>query len=70
LHFLSLLFRETTKQIYESSFGGSILPDGFMRRAKSTLSYIASTDQDTVVRIMAREAGEGLEQIQRAMIGL
>lgn len=70
LHFLSLLFRETTKQIYESSFGGLILPDGFMRRAKSTLSYVASSDQDTVVRIMAREAGEGLEQIQRAMIGL
>lgn len=70
LHFLSLLLRETIKQIYESSFGGSILPDGFMRRAKTTLTYVASTDQDTVVRVMAREAGEGLEQIQQAMIGL
>lgn len=69
LHFLSLLFRETTKQMYES-FGGSTLPDGFVRRAKSTLSYVASTDQDTVVRIMAREADEGLEQMQQAMIRL
>lgn len=70
LHFLSLLFRETTKQMYESSFGGSILPDTFIRRAKIILSYVASTDQDTVVRVMAREASEGLEQIKQAMIGL
>lgn len=70
LHFLSLLFRETTKHIYESSFGGSILPDGIIRRAKTTLSYVASTDQDTLVRVMAREAGEILEQMQRAIIGL
>jgi hypothetical protein len=70
LHFLSLLFRETTKQIYESSFGGSILPNGLMRRAKTILSYVASTDQDTLVRVMAREAGEGLEQMQQATIGL
>jgi hypothetical protein len=70
LHFLSLLFRETTRQIYESSFGDPILPDGFIRRAKTTLSYVASTDQDTLVRVMAREAGEVLEQTQRAIIGL
>ena len=67
LHFLSLFFRETTKQVYES---GSILPDIFIRRAKIVLSYVASTDQDAVVRIMAREASEGLEQIKLAMIGL
>ena len=70
LHFLSLLFRETTKQIYESSFGGSILTDSFMRRAGTTLSYVASTDQDALVRVMAREAGEGLKQVQHAVIGL
>lgn len=70
VHFLSLLFRETTKQIYESSFGGSVLPDGFIRIAKTTLSYVASTDQDTLVRVMAREAGEGLQKMQQAMIGL
>ncbi|GLB33780.1 hypothetical protein LshimejAT787_0106640 [Lyophyllum shimeji] len=70
LHFLSLLIRETTKQIYDSSFGGSIFPDAFMTRAKATLGYVASTDEDNIVRVMAREAGEGLKDMHRAMIGL
>lgn len=70
LHLLSLVFRETTKSIYDSSFSGSILSDSFMRRAKTTLSYVSSTDEDAVVRVMAREAGENLEQMREAIIGI
>ena len=70
LHLLALVIRETTKQIYDSSFGQSLLSDGLMTRAKTTLSYISSVDQDTVVRVMAREADEALKQMQRAIIGL
>ncbi|RDB22555.1 RNA polymerase II assembly factor RTP1 [Hypsizygus marmoreus] len=70
LHFLALLIRETTKQAYDSSFGRSIFSEAFLRRVKTTLSYIASTDEDAVVRVMAREAGEGLDEMRRAMMNL
>lgn len=70
LHFFSLLIRETTKQIYESSFGGEIFPDVFVKRARNTLSYLAATDEDNIVRVMAREAGEGLDQVVRAILGV
>lgn len=69
LHLLSLVFRETTKAIYDSSFGGSIFSNSLMRRAKTTLSYVASTDEDIVVRVMAREAGGNLDRMQQAIIG-
>lgn len=70
LHLLSLAFRETTKAIYDSSFGESIFSNSLMRRAKTTLSYVASTDEDVVVRVMAREAGETLDQMQQAIVGI
>ena len=70
LHLLALVIRETTKQIYDSSFGQSLFSDGLMTRAKATLSYISSVDQDNVVRVMAREVDEALKQMQRAIIGL
>ncbi|KAF8076354.1 hypothetical protein FPV67DRAFT_413223 [Lyophyllum atratum] len=70
LHFLSLLIRETTKLVYDSSFGGSPFPAGFMKRAKATLGYVASTDDDNIARVMAREADEGLNQLNLAIMGL
>ncbi|KAI5893359.1 ARM repeat-containing protein [Schizophyllum commune H4-8] len=36
-------------------------------RAKITLGYIASTDQDGIVRVMAREAVEELGELERAL---
>jgi hypothetical protein len=66
LHFLGLLIRETTKQLYESShveFSGILL-----RRIKTTLAYVASTDGDAVVRVMAREAVEGLRDLEEAKL--
>ncbi|KAL1755246.1 hypothetical protein FB107DRAFT_213966 [Schizophyllum commune] len=35
-----------------------------------TLGYIASTDQDNIVRVMAREAVEEQEELERAVMGL
>ncbi|KAL1747481.1 hypothetical protein HDZ31DRAFT_31894 [Schizophyllum fasciatum] len=58
LHFLALLVRATKQH------------DGLIRRAKITLGYLSSTDQDNIVRVMARETGEELSELQRAIAGL
>jgi hypothetical protein len=39
------------------------------QRLSTTLGYISSTDKDKVVRVMAREAKENLEQLQHAAFG-
>ena len=70
LHFLSLLIRSLTEQTYENSLGDVHMYMATVQRARTTLAYIASTDEDTIVRVMAREAGEGLEQLQQAFLGL
>lgn len=70
LHFLSLLIRETTKQTYESSQSHFMFSNSVMRRASAILNYIASTDEDNVVRVMAREAGEGLDSLREAIMGV
>ena len=72
LHFLSLLIRASTKLAYDdnSSTTTDIFPRSTFQRADITLGYIASTDEDSVVRVMAREARENLEQLQQALIGL
>jgi len=72
LHFLSLLIRASTKLAYDDNNSNTtdIFPRSTSQRANITLGYIASTDEDNVVRIMAREARESLEQLQRALLGL
>lgn len=70
LHFLSLLIRKTTRHAYDSSFGASLLPSASLKRAKITLQYVAATDEDNVARVMAREAGEDLSQLEEAIVGL
>ncbi|KAJ6539322.1 hypothetical protein B0H19DRAFT_961303 [Mycena capillaripes] len=67
LHFLGLLIRETTRQIYDSSlieFSSRLL-----KRIRTTLAYVSATDGDRVVRVMAREAVEGLSELEEAMVG-
>jgi hypothetical protein len=49
---------------------GILVPGAYLTRARATLGYVASTDEDAVVRIMAREAGEGLGQLSNALVGL
>ena len=71
LHFLSLLVRACTTRVYETgSADGSLLPPVTMKRARTTLGYIAATDADDIVRVMARETVEGLDQLAEAVVGL
>lgn len=70
LHFLALLVRVTTARIYDlddrSAFG---LPTGLMKRGASVMRYVAETDRDDVVRVMAREAVEEIEELRDAIFG-
>ncbi|KAI0353496.1 hypothetical protein OH77DRAFT_1591208 [Trametes cingulata] len=71
LHFLSLLVQACTTRVYETgSADGLLLPPGLLKRAKTTLGYIGATDADDVVRVMARETLEGLDQLAEAIVGL
>lgn len=71
LHFLALLTQACTRHVYETgSADRLLLPPGLLRRAKTTLGYIAATDADDVVRVMARETVEGLDQLAEAIVGL
>ncbi|KAI0824765.1 hypothetical protein BC628DRAFT_1419872 [Trametes gibbosa] len=71
LHFLSLLTRACTSHVYETgSADRMLLPPDLLRRARVTLGYIAATDADDVVRVMARETLEGLDQLAEAIVGL
>ncbi|KAL6299670.1 hypothetical protein BKA93DRAFT_904210 [Sparassis latifolia] len=71
LHFLLLLVQACTMRLYDSPGTEHVgFPVSLMRRGKSTLGYIAATDEDGVVRVMARETLEGLEQLEGAMVGL
>jgi hypothetical protein len=68
LHFLSMVIRATTIRLYDSSSKSEVKRHRSTKRARITLAYTASTDEDAVVRVMAREALEALEQMQQAMI--
>ncbi|CDO71360.1 hypothetical protein BN946_scf184908.g118 [Trametes cinnabarina] len=71
LHFLSLLANACTTRIYEAgNADGLLFPPGLLKRAKTTLGYIAATDADDVVRVMARETVEALDQLAEAVLGL
>ncbi|KAF8812411.1 hypothetical protein BYT27DRAFT_6419485 [Phlegmacium glaucopus] len=72
IHFLSLLIQVATRQLYDQL--GTDLPVIFPRvlfdRLRVTLGYVSSSDADNVVRLMARDATEGLKQLQRATLGI
>lgn len=70
LHFLSLTIREVARSVGDSNFESSVLPPAVIARAKTTLGYIAFTDQDNIIRTMAREADENLVQLQREQMGI
>lgn len=72
VHFLSLLIKAAIKLVYDGAdinLAG-IFPRVFVRRMSVTLGYITSTDEDNMVRIMARETKESLEELQAAAFGL
>ncbi|KAH9483052.1 Transport and Golgi organization protein 6-like protein [Psilocybe cubensis] len=73
LHFLSLLIRSATKLVYDDTdinSAAAFFSKDVIRRLSLTLGYISVTDQDDVVRVMAREAKENLEGLQRAAFGI
>lgn len=71
LHFLAQLVRAYTAKAYDdnSTFqaSGRSFP---IRRAKTTLGYVAATDVDSVVRVMAREVNEAVQALEKALIGV
>jgi hypothetical protein len=73
LHFLGVLVRAYTQRASPSSSSGNIPlnDDDFpVRRATATLGYVAATDADAVVRVMAREVGEAVRALERARVGI
>jgi hypothetical protein len=76
LHFLGVLVRAYTRRAYASfdpnASPGGIQPiDGFpARRAMTTMGYVAATDADVVVRVMAREVADAVHALERALVGL
>lgn len=70
IHFLSLLIQAATRQLYDrpGTDISVIFPRILFDRLKVTLGYISSSDVDNVVRLMAREATEGLKQLQQAVL--
>ena len=72
IHFLGSYFRAATKLIYDEGNldATTMLPKLLVQKATVTLDYISSTDDDSRVRFMAKEAREGLKDFQRAALGL
>lgn len=75
LHFLGTLVRAYTRRAYASSGSGvdgsGMSADDFpTRRAATTLAYIAATDADAVVRVMAGEVGDAVHTLERTLVGL
>ncbi|EAU84761.2 hypothetical protein CC1G_00280 [Coprinopsis cinerea okayama7 len=68
LHLLGLLIRSTTRNLDDDNpvipFSGNL-----MKRARLTLGYVASTDQDGVARAMAREIKEEMATFEAHLLG-
>lgn len=47
-----------------------VLPPDVLRRARTTAAYVAATDEDGIVRVMAGELVESLDGLAEAMLGL
>ncbi|KAH7887770.1 hypothetical protein F5I97DRAFT_1951957 [Phlebopus sp. FC_14] len=69
LHFWTLLLRQQAQAVYDRDYVELPTPP-FLRSVKVTLVYIASTDEDHIVRVMAREASDAVDQLNRAMLGI
>lgn len=69
LHFWTTLLNELTRATYDGAMVGR-LPVTLLERAKVTLGYIASSDEDGIVRVMAREANEAIGQLNKATLGI
>ena len=70
LHFLASLIRACIPHVYDMGSTGMLIPNAYITRARATLGYVAGTNEDTVARVVAREAREGLRQLSNALMGL
>jgi len=71
IHFLGSYFRAATKLIYDERILNAIImfPKSLVQKATVTLDYISSTEDDSRIRAMAKEARENIEDLQRAALG-
>lgn len=70
LHFLTLLVRALAERAYEGSPPDSGIMQTLTGRGAAVLGYVAATDADGVVKVMAREAAELVEQLRSAAFGI
>ncbi|EJC97432.1 uncharacterized protein FOMMEDRAFT_24437 [Fomitiporia mediterranea MF3/22] len=69
LHFLSLLILALTSRVYDGEHVGVVPSGSEMNHAALVLIYVSTTDEDGVVRIMAREANGQLQQLRNSVLG-
>ncbi len=70
IHLLTVLVKVLLDQVYESGVSG-VHGDSFSaQRGLTTLRYIATTDADNTVRVLAAEGVDLLAQLRRAMLGV
>lgn len=68
LHLLGRLVRSTIREVDDDN---PVIPfsTDFLRRARITLGYVASTDKDNVTRVMAREVRDDIASFELSLLG-
>jgi len=70
IHLLTVLVRGLLHQVHESG-ASSVRGNLFsVQRGLTTLRYIATTDADNTVRVLAAEGADLLAQLRREMLGI
>ena len=70
IHLLTALVKGLLDQVYESGVS-DVHRDSFSaQRGLTTLRYIATTDADNTVRVLAAEAVDLLAQLRRAVLSI
>lgn len=70
IHLLTVLAKGILHQVYESGASGVRGTLFSAQRGLTTLWYIATTDADSTVRVLAAEGADLLVQLRRAMISV
>jgi hypothetical protein len=67
LHLILRLVNQATAHVDDPTFRGLAIS---LKRAHTTIAYVASTDEDAVVRVMARETLEAIKTLGQALLGI
>lgn len=70
LHFLALLVRALVERAYEGKPPEASVLHTLTNRGAAVANYVAATDVDGVVKVMARETCEIIEQLRRPALGV